>query len=215
MRMLRYILVLVALPALGNGVLEWESTLVKQVATPGQSFANIEFVGKNTGDEPVEISAVEPSCSCMTATPMKRVVAPGEQVSINIRFEFGGREGEQRKQVEVTTSGGKRDVLELQVDIPHTYAITPKLLSWKLSEGRAPKSVRMINESKQAIVIASAQSSSPFFEVSLSEIRPGFEYEVRVVPAATGDSAHGVIAMSIDSAGGQETRTYKVYAIAK
>lgn len=215
MHIYKLILILFAVPALTMAGLEWDTTLMKLKAEPGQAFSAVEFVGTNTGTAPVVIDSLKSSCGCTTGAIGQKVVAPGEKTAIQLRFEFGVREGVHRKQVEVITTDGKRHVLSVQVDIPRSYKIVPKLLRWSLSEGRAPKVVRMINESDQAIHLVYAQSSIPFFDVELNVIEPGFEYEVRVTPAETGDSARGVVTMSIQPNGAQNLRTYKFYTLAK
>lgn len=57
------------------------------------------FTVRNTGTEPVRITAVRSSCDCMTASPATSVVRPGASVPVNTYFVFKTESGPQRRAV--------------------------------------------------------------------------------------------------------------------
>ena len=120
----------------------------------------------------------------------------------------------QRKRFEVITSDGKRNVLFLSVDIPRTYRVTPRRLSWS-SDAHSIHPCQLVNASKTPIRIISAKSSSPAFGVKIKEIRFGFEYEVLVTPLKSSGAARAIIQIYTESISGQKPKVYTIYAVAK
>ncbi len=195
--------------------LDWESKSIRLKADPGQSSVTVEFACRNTGKDTVAIGKVKTSCGCTSATITKKTIAPEEQGTIRGNFVFGNREGLQRKRFEVVTNDGKRHTLYLSVDIPRTYQVFPRRLSWNSPDDRAAKSCRMVNVSTTPIKIASAKSSSPAFNAELKELRSGFEYEVLVTPTGTNNPIKAIITASTEPINGHKPRTYKIYAVSK
>ncbi len=62
------------------------------------------FTFKNTGNEPLVLSNVKPSCGCTTPSWTKEPVAPGETGSIDVEFDSKGKSGKQTKTVTVTAN---------------------------------------------------------------------------------------------------------------
>jgi len=195
--------------------LDWESKSIKLKADPGQSAVTVEFACRNTGKDTVVIGKVKTSCGCTSATMAKKTIAPGEQGAITGSFVFGNREGLQRKRFEVVTANGKRHMLYLTVDIPRTYRVSPRRLSWNSPEDCTAKSCKLVNVSTVPIKIESAQSSSPAFDTEIKEIRSGFEYEVFVKPKGRNASARAVILVSTEAVNGHKPRAHKIYAVSK
>ena len=170
-----------------------------------------KFVFRNTSRETIKIDKLKSSCGCTTASVDKKSMAPGEQGCIKAQFDFGTREGIQRKRFEVFTSDGRKETLYLTVDIPRTYQISPRRLSWNANDPN-PKSCRLINASATPIRITSVESSGSSFNGELKEIRVGFEYEVLVTPVQFSGVGRTIISISTESVNGQKPRIYKIYA---
>ncbi len=64
--------------------------------TEGQKL-EVAFRFKNTGDKPLIIESVRPSCGCTVANPPKEPVAPGAEGEIKGSFDSNGKSGEQHK----------------------------------------------------------------------------------------------------------------------
>ena len=69
----------------------------------GQKLA-ISFRFKNTGDKPLVIESVHPACGCTVADYPKQPLKPGEEGEITGEFNSEGREGQQHKEITVTTN---------------------------------------------------------------------------------------------------------------
>ena len=69
----------------------------------GQKVA-LSFRFKNTGDNPLVIESVKPACGCTVADYPKQPLKPGEEGEITGEFDSQGREGQQHKEITVTTN---------------------------------------------------------------------------------------------------------------
>jgi len=65
-----------------------------------------KFVFKNTGDEPLIIQNVHPSCGCTVPSWSKDPVAPGKEGTIEASYGTRGRVGNFNKSVTVTSTAG-------------------------------------------------------------------------------------------------------------
>lgn len=86
--------------------------------TEGQKL-EVSFRFKNTGNKPLVIESVHPSCGCTVADPPKEPIAPGEEGEIRGSFDSNGKEGEQHKTLVVTanTKGGQNHDLVFTVTV--------------------------------------------------------------------------------------------------
>ena len=84
----------------------------------GQTL-DVSFRFKNTGDKPLIIRSVRPSCGCTAADPPKEPVAPGAEGLIKASFNSQGREGINRKDlyVEANTKGTQNHVVHFDVEV--------------------------------------------------------------------------------------------------
>jgi len=86
--------------------------------TEGQKL-EVSFRFKNTGNKPLVIESVHPSCGCTVADPPKEPIAPGNEGEIRGSFDSNGKEGEQHKTLVVTanTKGGQNHDLVFTVTV--------------------------------------------------------------------------------------------------
>lgn len=134
-------LLTLSLPA--RAALEWESREADLHPTISDKEAVAHFKYKNTGDKPVKITAVKPSCGCTTAALPKDVVAPGESGEITATFHIGDRMGTQTKTIRVMTdeSPDAGTVLTLKADIPKLLEITPTFVYWSKIQPLTPRTI--------------------------------------------------------------------------
>lgn len=66
----------------------------------------------NTGDKPLMIAEVIPSCGCTIPTFSKAPVLPNERGEISVSFDSNNRKGQQRKNITVL-SNADRDVVSI------------------------------------------------------------------------------------------------------
>lgn len=99
--------------------IEWES-LSKNYdkITEGQKL-EVSFKFKNTGDKPLVIYEVRPSCGCTAAEPPKEPIAPGAEGVIKGSFDSNGKEGLQHKSLSVraNTKNSQEHSLQFQVNV--------------------------------------------------------------------------------------------------
>lgn len=69
----------------------------------GEKVSHV-FTFKNTGNEPLVLSNVKPSCGCTTPSWTKEPVAPGEEGEILVEFDSKGKSGKQTKTVTITAN---------------------------------------------------------------------------------------------------------------
>jgi hypothetical protein len=69
----------------------------------GEKVSHI-FTFKNTGNEPLVLSNVKPSCGCTTPKWTKEPIAPGAQGEIQVEFDSKGKSGKQTKTVTITAN---------------------------------------------------------------------------------------------------------------
>ncbi len=83
----------------------------------GQKLA-VSFRFRNTGDKPLVISSVSPSCGCTVADFPRKPIAPGKEGEITGEFDSKGRVGLQHKDLTVhanTAQGVHRLSFEVNV----------------------------------------------------------------------------------------------------
>jgi hypothetical protein len=79
----------------------------------------VSFRFKNTGDKPLIIERVQPSCGCTVAEQSKEPVAPGAEGLIKASFNSEGRSGINHKTLFVyaNTKGSQSHSLQFQVEV--------------------------------------------------------------------------------------------------
>lgn len=79
----------------------------------------VSFRFKNTGNKPLVIESVHPSCGCTVADPPKEPIAPGAEGEIKGSFDSNGKSGQQHKSIEVTanTKGSQSHEVNFTVEV--------------------------------------------------------------------------------------------------
>ena len=67
--------------------------------------ATVKFKFKNTGNAPLVLNSVKPSCGCTTPKWTKEPIAPGAEGEITVIYNSKGRVGNFTKTVTVTHNG--------------------------------------------------------------------------------------------------------------
>lgn len=134
---------LFAWQAAAHGALVWENTDADLHPSLSDKDAVAHFKYKNTGDKPVKITSVHPSCGCTTAALAKDVVGPKESGEITATFHIGDRSGVQSKTITVLTDDPAEQptVLKLKATIPQLLQISPTFLFWAANEVLDPKTI--------------------------------------------------------------------------
>jgi hypothetical protein len=72
-----------------------------------------EITFTNTGKKELELRAIQPNCSCVTASPSKTTLKPGESGTLKISFNPANRTGTQNKAIAFYTNDPRNPVQRL------------------------------------------------------------------------------------------------------
>lgn len=134
---------LLALTVSARAALVWENPVVDLHPSISDETAVAHFKYKNTGDKPVTIKQVSPSCGCTTAAPPKEPIAPGKGGEIVATFHIGDRTGLQTKTIRVLTDPPSvpPTQLTLNATVPSVLEIKPVFLFWTKTEAFPSKKI--------------------------------------------------------------------------
>ena len=126
-----------------QAALTWETTEVDLHPGLSDKTAVAHFKYKNTGDKPVKITSVHPSCGCTTAALAKEVVGPNESGEITATFNIGDRSGVQTKSIAVRTDDqtSESTILKLKATIPQLLQVAPTFIFWSANDVLKPKTI--------------------------------------------------------------------------
>lgn len=95
---------------------QWiDSALNKGTINEGEKL-EIVYRFKNTGDKPLIIKDVRPSCGCTVAEKPEQPIAPGEEGSIKAAFDSHNKPGPNHKTITVTANT-QPDTYHLTFDV--------------------------------------------------------------------------------------------------
>ncbi len=84
--------------------IQWIDSIVNKGSVAEGEELEIAFRFKNTGDSPLIIKDVRPSCGCTLAEKPEAPVAPGKEGIIKTSFDTKGRIGNNHKTIVVDTN---------------------------------------------------------------------------------------------------------------
>lgn len=146
----------------------------------------------NTGNGPLEILRVKPSCGCTTAGPHTKIVKPGEtgQIPIKLSTKHGGNTVS--KTVTVSTNiPGKDSTLRLTIkgSIWKPVDVTPNNASFgrvtqRTAKTEGARKLTLVNNVDGAMKPTNVRSDNPHFKAEIKPIEEGKKYElvVELVP---------------------------------
>ena len=141
-----------------------------------------EFVIRNAGDAPLELTEVKPSCGC-TVAEFDKVIAPGGRGKVKVVVETDAFGGGIAKSVAVFTNDVESPRLNLVVkaDVREPVIVRPGYARFITVQGQpAEDSVQTVSATDgRAIQVLSVASPYPFVEASHSR-EPGDEGRWRV-----------------------------------
>ncbi len=163
-----------------------------QFATPIYDFGKVEagelvkysYVFTNSGDQPLEVSNVQPSCGCTTAGDWSRKVMPGETGMVPIQFNSSHFNGQVFKTISVTSNEKQKPVTVLQLKgaIWKPIELLPQntVINLTPDASQASASVRIINHLDAPLTVSSPECSNPSFSIALITNQPGKEFQVTI-----------------------------------
>lgn len=176
-----------ALSSVASAQITWDSTTVSSAPDLLDEEAKAVFAFTNTGEAPVEIVSVKPSCGCTATQLAKRRYEPGESGEITASMRIGSRTGKQQKTIRVQSAvaGGARDnvVLTMSFDLPEYAKLSPAVLVWRDPEPREPKKVSITLTDSLPIEVTGILIDGKAFSARLEKvIGEERKYEVLIAP---------------------------------
>ncbi|OON67032.1 DUF1573 domain-containing protein [Hymenobacter sp. CRA2] len=104
LRLTLALVLLTALSASAQGVMEFTETQFDFSNVAEGNMATHEFKFKNTGNQPVVISNVQASCGCTTPDWTKTPILPGKTGFVRAAYNSAGRPGQFNKTVTITSN---------------------------------------------------------------------------------------------------------------
>ena len=216
-RRLRLLALACLAPAFCFGALHWDTQKIELTAKSGDKEAVGIFRFANSGNAPVTITTIQPSCGCTTAELAKRTYAPGETGEIKAVFTLGDRVGVQEKSIHVATdeASGKPVSLILRVVIPELFTYTPRVLVWKSEDGQSQKESVISVLGPHKITAIEVKAVTPAAATTQIEtIEPGTKYRLLVRPDSPAKPVTVTISCVATFADGM-TQTFAIYALVR
>jgi uncharacterized protein DUF1573 len=184
------LVVLGALLALGipaHAALEWKTREVDLHPKLSDKEAIAHFPYKNTGDKPVKITQVQPSCGCTTAKLGKDVVAPGESGEIVATFHIGERVGPQVKSIQVVTDDqpDKATKLTLKADVPKLLEVRPVFIFWPKAKPIEPRTITATVGGDFPVTKVDVTSTDPDLKIDVIPVPNEKKFNIVVTPKKT------------------------------
>lgn len=178
---------LLASVGLTQAALVWENPVANLQPKVSDETAVAHFKYKNTGDKPVKITAVHPSCGCTTAAPPKEAIAPGASGVIDATFHIGNRTGEQTKTIHVTTDepNDPGTTLTLNATIPQVLEVKPIFLYWTRNQKLDPKTVTAKLGGDFPVKDLKLTCTDPQIKTAVTPAADGKSFQISITPETT------------------------------
>ncbi len=163
------------------------------------------FEMTNAGSQAVAIRDVHTSCGCTKPEAYERQVAPGATWKLPIEFIAKGRRGKTSKTITVTTDdpGSPQVVFLLEGEITPRFDMKPGTavnFGSLQRDAAEQKTLNIINQGEQAVILKGAKVDTDQLRVSLREVEAGRKYdlEVQTVPPLKAAKIRGKITVETD-----------------
>lgn len=174
---------------LAHAQLAWKSTVLEFQPELGTEKVEGSYQFTNTGDAPITILRIKPSCGCTTVDLAKTVYQPGEQGSIAASMTIDKRGGTRSKTIMVESQAGDQDpqrqVLIIRSEMERLMDAKPRFIFWRNGEAPEPKSVEVTMQPEKKLEIRDVEIVSDAFRVEIKTIKPHEHYQVTLTPANT------------------------------
>lgn len=153
-----------------------------------------DFWFHNTGNGPLELVSVKPSCGCTTTTQYDKVVQPGQSGKITIKLATGHSTGPISKSITVVTNvPGANSTITLQVkgELWQAIQATPNsalfgnISAAQTKEGAIVRKLTIANNTNEPVKLGDLKSTNAAFKGEMKELEPGKKWELVVTLGAT------------------------------
>lgn len=151
---------------------------------------NLKFV--NTGNKPVEIQSVRPSCGCTVTKLTQNVIAPNDTANIHFSLNTMGFNGMIRKSIHIMLKDRSEDDANftIQANILRDLDISPRYIyitRLKVSpDTTITRTLTFSNNSKETITISNFFTESDLIKLPLDEFKlaplTSKDIDIKVIP---------------------------------
>ena len=180
--------------------LTWESTEADLHPSLSDETAVAHFKYTNTGDKPVKIVTVHPSCGCTTAALAKDTVAPKESGEITATFKIGDRSGVQKKTIAVVTDDqpDKPTMLHLTATIPQLLKIAPSFVYWSATDKLEPKTITVDVGGDFPVTKLDVTSTDKSISTTVEPVADKKQFKVILKPTESGRPINAALKIQPD-----------------
>ncbi len=124
---------------------------------------------------------------------------PGEKGVIKARFDTSKFVGTVDKAIELKLKGHEPIHLTVRVHIPQLLELSPSTLKWDKDGPAEEKVIKIkVNHSEPIMITSHSATNEKAYPYEVKTLKEGWEYEVRVKPAATNETGMGMISLRTD-----------------
>jgi hypothetical protein len=171
------------------------------------TVVNHAYEFKNTGNAPLILTEVQPSCGCTTSGGWPARLEPGQTGSIPIQFNstgYGGRNIDEgimvasNDPVQPSVALGLKGVVVAPIEVSPGSAVFLPPADAPSSESKV---IRITNHTEHPLILSAPESDNRAFAVELTTVRPEQEFELRVttLPPIGAKSVRGNIIIKTNS----------------
>lgn len=174
---------------------------------PQGKKVNHVFAIRNSGDTPLTIQRVRPSCGCTAANASSPVIQPGKSGEIKITFDSSNFSGKVSKTIFLDTNDPKSPAVTLTLTgaITEEIQIAPRQLNLGQTKIGTPKEVTIsvTNRGNRPLKLVSAKSpiSQVVARIRKDQLKPGETgvIDVTVTPRAEDRMLSGYLFITTDN----------------
>jgi hypothetical protein len=168
---------------------------------PEDEQIETSFTFTNKGKNPIRVTGLDSTCSCLEASLDKAVYAPGEKGTGKATFKVSSFVGRHEKTLHIYTDDPAEPdkVLTVVLEVPEVVSIEPKLLEWVFGEEPRAKELTLKVVQAEPMKLKSVSATRENVTIETKEITPGREYRITVKPSATDVITVGMLKIEMDS----------------
>ncbi|MDD5677731.1 MAG: DUF1573 domain-containing protein [Kiritimatiellae bacterium] len=142
------------------------------------------FVLANEGDANIDIYRVQNDCGCILVRLENRIIHPGEQIAVKVRFILAGRAGRQHKRVTIISNDPDQPRLTLSLvgEAVAEVEVKPDRIYWGnlRSDAAEVKTVDIKFQESAPGHVTGAGVMSPAFDVAMETNKSGLTYRLQI-----------------------------------
>jgi hypothetical protein len=132
-----------------------------------------EFILRNEGDAPLQITKVKPTCGCTVADWTKKLLRPGEEARLKCRLKLTGYRGPQKKSIRIHSNDPSQPIYQVWLtgQVRVEVELQPPFISFSQipHTGTVTKRTRLMAVGRR-VQIVDFSCPSPLFDVRVEKV---------------------------------------------